>query len=205
MGHVDGHIRAYSEYLLEDCDDNSTAKDLEGLKKLFLEATNNFETVIEFNEDMYRRPLFYPRLHKRVEVSNIDYFYEIIDSQFCLVMRGDSPTTGHIYDALAAGCIPIVISDRWMEIGAPFSHIIDYTKFVVFINETEWKMNTAKSVENALLPILQNNMEKCKKILENLYKFRRWLIWTENSKLSQLVVHAMLREVEKVSLISPNK
>merc|ERR1719356_83302 len=46
---------------------------------------------------------------------------ELHDAKFCLVMRGDTPSSHSFYDALAANCIPILVSDEWDQVAGPFA------------------------------------------------------------------------------------
>jgi hypothetical protein len=41
-------------------------------------------------------------------------------SKFCLVIRGDTPSTHAFYSAIRSGCIPVVISDMLQYVGLPF-------------------------------------------------------------------------------------
>ena len=41
-------------------------------------------------------------------------------SEFALMIHGDSPSSGRLYDTLAYGTIPIIISDRLWHSGLPF-------------------------------------------------------------------------------------
>ena len=40
-----------------------------------------------------------------------NYLDEVRSSIFCLHLRGDTPTSRRLYDAIANGCLPIVVSD----------------------------------------------------------------------------------------------
>ncbi|CAN0103694.1 unnamed protein product, partial [Phaeothamnion confervicola] len=42
-----------------------------------------------------------------------EYFRELRAAKFCLVFACDDPQTSRFADALAAGCIPIVINDHF--------------------------------------------------------------------------------------------
>jgi hypothetical protein len=45
----------------------------------------------------------------------------MIDSKFCFAPRGDSPSSSQIYNAMAGGCIPIIVSDDFvLPFGAQF-------------------------------------------------------------------------------------
>ena len=54
---------------------------------------------------------------------------------FCLIMKQDSYSTSFLYNALHAGCIPIVISD-WYSFATPW--LIKYNEFVIRINEEDF-------------------------------------------------------------------
>ena len=56
-------------------------------------------------------------------------------SVFCLIMRQDSYSSAFLYNALHAGCIPIVISD-WYSFAAPW--FIKYNEFTIRINEEDF-------------------------------------------------------------------
>jgi hypothetical protein len=72
------------------------------------------------------------------------------DSHFCIHLRGDTPTSRRFYDSIAAGCLPIVVSDALLShnreggvaAGAnlPFrlGGRINYTSWVTFIKEADW-------------------------------------------------------------------
>ena len=42
----------------------------------------------------------------------LSYQVMVAQSHFCLHLRGDTPTSRRFYDAIAAGCLPIVVSDE---------------------------------------------------------------------------------------------
>jgi hypothetical protein len=74
------------------------------------------------------------------------YFEEIKDSQYCLVFTCDDPQTSRFFDAVAAGCIPVVINDAWRVSVAPFSSQINYDRFTVTIPESVWMGDPAAAV-----------------------------------------------------------
>lgn len=57
-----------------------------------------------------------------------EYVSELFRSKYCLIPRGDTTTSRRFYDAIASGCIPVVISD---DIHLPFNDIVQYDKFTV--------------------------------------------------------------------------
>ncbi|KAL6264520.1 hypothetical protein P5V15_004628 [Pogonomyrmex californicus] len=53
---------------------------------------------------------------------------------FCLVIRGARLAQSTLLDAMAAGCIPVIVADSLMM---PFHDVIDWTKAAVFIREVD--------------------------------------------------------------------
>ena len=78
--------------------------------------------------------------------SKDEYLDEIKDSQYCLVFTCDDPQTSRYFDAVAAGCIPVVINDAWRVSVAPFSSQINYDRFTVTIPESAWIGDPAAAI-----------------------------------------------------------
>ena len=58
----------------------------------------------------------------------------MLRAEFCLAPKGDTPSSGRFFSAIACGCIPVVISDL-LPGHLPFSRFVDYQSFAVFIDE----------------------------------------------------------------------
>eukprot|EP00039_Didymoeca_costata_P010841 m.147006 g.147006 ORF g.147006 m.147006 type:complete len:455 (-) comp14980_c0_seq1:3233-4597(-) len=71
------------------------------------------------------------------------YYEEIKNAQYCLVFACDDPQTSRFFDALAAGCIPVVINDAWRVAVAPFASRVNYDSFVITIPESAWMRDPA--------------------------------------------------------------
>jgi hypothetical protein len=54
-------------------------------------------------------------------------------SKFCFAPRGDTMSCKHLYNAIAVGCVPIVISDSWK---LPFANIIPWPQMIIRWNES---------------------------------------------------------------------
>lgn len=61
----------------------------------------------------------------------------MLSSTFCFHIKGDTPTSRRFFDAIAAGCIPVIISDG-MRQNTPFPWRLDYEGFTVSVPEREW-------------------------------------------------------------------
>ena len=62
-------------------------------------------------------------------------------SVFCLVPRGDTPSSRRLFDAISAGCIPVIISDDF----APASqNALNYSRFSLRFSVEEMLANPCK-------------------------------------------------------------
>jgi len=60
------------------------------------------------------------------------YATELLKSEYCLHFRGDTTTSRRVYDAIAAGCVPVIVSDNTH---VPFTSSINWNAFTVAIPE----------------------------------------------------------------------
>ena len=52
---------------------------------------------------------------------------EIFESQMCMCPQGDAPTSGRVFEAAAAACVPIVVAPRGlMPTDMPFPSLIKW-------------------------------------------------------------------------------
>ncbi|CEM14625.1 unnamed protein product [Vitrella brassicaformis CCMP3155] len=57
-----------------------------------------------------------------------EHYRAMGDSRFCFVPRGKSGWSLRFFEALFAGCVPVLLSDKWE---LPFEELFDVTKFVI--------------------------------------------------------------------------
>lgn len=55
-------------------------------------------------------------------------------SKFCLNIAGDTPSSNRLFDAIAAHCVPVIISD---EIELPYEDVLDYSEFCIFVRTSD--------------------------------------------------------------------
>jgi len=87
-------------------------------------------------------------------------YHELLGrSIFCLAPRGITPWTIHLYVALLAGCIPIILSDAFE---LPFQDLIDWPSFSI-----KWPMQKAgKELYSFLSSLDTNIVAKMKKLVD---------------------------------------
>jgi hypothetical protein len=64
-------------------------------------------------------------------------------SKFCLVVEGYAPWTPRLEEAIAASCVPVVLSQRWR---GPYMGLIDYSKFAVVLDEPFSRIETLRGI-----------------------------------------------------------
>ena len=113
--------------------------------------------------------------------SNFEIFaQESLASRFCLVPRGDDPSTPHLVDAIAAGCIPIIISD-FMEL--PFSRYINWGAFSLRVSEKAVKNSPVQALYTNLVALISD--EKLHQMQQALFQARKYVLLLEGQFSTQ--------------------
>ena len=105
------------------------------------------------------------------------------DSKFCLVIRGDTPTSHSFYRAVKSSCIPVLISTGFEAVGFPFSSFVDLSSFVVEISEEEWLENGITGLEQSLNSIATNSSLIQSK-LTALHRVQPILVWNHPDSIT---------------------
>ena len=63
-----------------------------------------------------------------------EYLQNLLRSRFCFAPRGDTASAKRLYEAIAAGCIPIVVSDK---LRLPFESQVDWPAFSLRYKERD--------------------------------------------------------------------
>lgn len=72
--------------------------------------------------------------------SKTSYADGMRSSTFCWIPRGDNPTSRRIFDAIAAGCIPVVVSDDIASY-LPFRWVVDWRSMILQVPEAVFAKN----------------------------------------------------------------
>ena len=71
--------------------------------------------------------------------STRDFRERMASTKFNLVLRGDSPSSRRLYDGLAAGALPVLVSDQIWSVGLPFQCLVPWRRFAVSIAEASFR------------------------------------------------------------------
>lgn len=123
-----------------------------------------------FNSTQYRHAIFrnnFTELERLLQPSavglNVDYdqwLNEISDSKFCIVVRGDNPSSRSFFTSIRLGCLPVVVSDALPYYQPLFSSLIGYDNFTILINERDFLSNPAESLNKAVLSLSDEKMKR---------------------------------------------
>jgi len=113
-----------------------------------------------------------------------EYTREVEESRFCLIIRGDTPSSHSFYDAVAANCIPILISDRWSAVASPLSHGLHGNMvgglpvdgFALTFPEEAWMNDLEKVI--ARIKEVDQDPEKAVKLYQHMQDNRPYLLWS---------------------------
>lgn len=103
--------------------------------------------------------------NKRCEVDTLKQFnYPKIlgHSKFCLIFRGERMGQLALLEAMASGCIPVVVMDG---VVMPFSNVIDWNRAAIFVME-----DFLSTVMDVLEKVSDNRIEEMQSQVRFLYE-----------------------------------
>ena len=127
----------------------------------------------------------------------VAYAEQMVASTFCLIPPGDTTTSRRLFDAIAAGCIPLIVS-RGIRSELPFEHIVDWDSFTVLVKESDVYYN-----EEALLFSLHalfSNATRTAQLQDALFTARDRFTYAIGDAMTSdyapgSLVHSILREL----------
>lgn len=133
------------------------------------------EGYLEVNETV-RSKIIKAYQYKRgadVGSSSIRYSFLMGNSHFCLVPRGRGWWTVRLFEAIHAGCIPVLLSD---EVELPFQDIVSWETFSV-----KWPMDDVGDKLYNYLDALRNDWPKLKVLHDNVRAVSCWFDYLQPS------------------------
>lgn len=120
---------------------------------------------------------------------------DILNSKFTLVLKGDTPTSHSFYNSLAAGSIPVVISDDFDKVGLPFIDKEIFNDSCIRYKEYDYINNPI-----GLLNLLENiDKDEIIKLLDKLnYLQKCFLYENPNNIIDELFLNKIEHLLENI-------
>jgi len=104
------------------------------------------------------------------------YVTQMTNSQFCLILQGDTPSSRRLFDAMISGCIPVFTGPKY---SMPFEHLIPYDRFSVRIHEIDWFNHTKK----ALGKIEKISTRKAMQMQSEMKQYMKYIQWRKGQNV----------------------
>lgn len=79
---------------------------------------------------------------------------EYVESRFCFVPAGDSPTSRRLFDVLATGCVPVYLGNATeMVLNLPFPRTIDWRNLMLFAGDLQCASEHLHEISQRLVAI----------------------------------------------------
>lgn len=125
----------------------------------------------------------------------------MLQSLFCLVPAGDTPSSRRLFDALAAGCVPVILEDfPYMARNLPFRNTVRWKDIAIFAGGLECAANNVQTM-NAWLKSLLEESPKMVWQVERMRSLGRTVFAKFMSYKSPQVVQAFLGEFNDQGLM----
>lgn len=107
-------------------------------------------------------------------VSDAELYSELEAAQFCLILPCSSGAASiRIFEAIATGCLPVIVDDAWLLTAAPFVSSVNYDAFVVHIPGDRWISDTAAAAHLAYA----QPEGTLRRMVNALHDAQRTLLW----------------------------
>jgi len=112
------------------------------------------------------------------------YVNDMHNSQFCLVLQGDTPSSRRLFDAMVTGCIPVFTGTKY---SMPFENLIPYDRFSIRIDEDEWLNHPEQQLYN----IKNIDMKKGLQMHNEIRKYAKYIDWRSDGGVLEGILSNM--------------
>ena len=81
-------------------------------------------------------------------------------SKFCLVIRGDTPSSHTLAAAAAGGCVPVIISSGFELTSLPSAAWLDLRTFAIMVSERYWRHGGLPQLITRLQAISNQDLDR---------------------------------------------
>jgi hypothetical protein len=112
------------------------------------------------------------------------YLQNLMRSRFCFAPRGDTASAKRLYEAIAAGCIPVIISDK---LQLPFQRQMSWESMSLRYSEQA----VAKDPRIVLRDVKAMSPARLAAMQKNLLAVRHMFLWHLDEKRKSAVDHVI--------------
>jgi hypothetical protein len=158
-----------------------------------------YQTRIEssdWNSTRFRQILLDPHILNQLNWTNSSigfglppdqWLRDLSSSKFCLAIRGDTPHTHSLLNAVRVGCIPVVVSDFYPIFAPSFPLTLNMEDYCIFIREADFIRDPVGEV----LKLMDLNEDEIRRKLRGI-SFAQKVVVIDHPE--SLFVHAFLKE-----------
>lgn len=106
-------------------------------------------------------------------IPKVKHIRGMSESKFCLVTRGDTPSSHKIFDAIRSLCIPVIVSDLWHRVAKPFPTLLAWDAFSLSIPEPHFM----KDPQQAIAFLWTLSIGELRRLFHALYRARLAVDW----------------------------
>lgn len=110
-----------------------------------------------------------PLFHVDVDVPYVESFMGLTSSLFCFVPRGKSAWSSRFFQTFFAGCIPVLLNDRY---DPPFGEFVDLPSAVI-----KWPMTQVPALVDYLKQLAFEDAERMSQLWEAGKALKCWYAW----------------------------
>mmetsp|Transcript_17943 Transcript_17943/g.40450 ORF Transcript_17943/g.40450 Transcript_17943/m.40450 type:complete len:625 (+) Transcript_17943:21-1895(+) len=110
-----------------------------------------------------------PLLHVDVDVPYVESFIGLTTSVFCFVPRGKSAWSSRFFQTFFAGCIPVLLNDRYEP---PFGEFVDLPSAVI-----KWPMTEVHALVDVLKQMASDDPDRMFSLHMAGRELRCWYAW----------------------------
>jgi len=125
-----------------------------------------------------------------------EYEKYMTDSQYCLVLDGDTPSSRRLFDAIVSGCIPILVGNEYTM---PFEKLIPYASFSIRIDVQEWLQHPDELLDN----INKISLEQGQKMYSKMQQYAKYVNWRHGSGVLEGILNDI--DLKRNNLTEPVK
>ena len=187
--------RVQSYEVLRSCTNRSTQRDLlvmfAGGRSSPREYELRKKTLVHWAEGKNVKE--FPDVRLRYSMDRAEHNETMWNSKFCLVVEGYAPWTPRLEEAIAASCVPVIMSQRWR---GPYYDLIDYTKFALVLEDPFTKIDKLRDI--LIEKVISGEYAQlfCHlQIIKPLFRFRKDSKGSEDEDMIPMLVFEMYNKL----------